>query len=216
MNLEMQALQVSTIQRALSNRIQGKLPLTKDDHRKAVFLLEQMTGEKIAPDNGRITEKVCQRALEIADSFAYQINRQSTTTRIGMRSKSLHTTQGWGISHVSQLSTDHNDRLSVRRGRRGHERLERSEAGRPDRWRLGDHRWSPCRMPRVLAATLGITGRCCDADREHISNAYRPFFSEHDCNCLEAEWRWLDCDDCCQAGETCQLKICVECGKEVE
>ena len=75
MNLEMQALQVSTIQRALSNRIQGKLPLTKDDHRRAVYLLEQMTGEKIAPDNGRITEKVCQRALEIADSFAYQINQ---------------------------------------------------------------------------------------------------------------------------------------------
>ena len=75
MSLEMQALQVSTIQRALSNRLAGKMPLTKDDHRKAVYLLEQMTGEKIAPDNGRITEKVCQRALEIADSFMYQINQ---------------------------------------------------------------------------------------------------------------------------------------------
>ena len=75
MSLEMQALQVSTIQRALSNRLAGKMPLTKDDHRKAVYLLEQMTGEKIAPDNGRITEKVCQRALEIADSFMHQINQ---------------------------------------------------------------------------------------------------------------------------------------------
>ena len=75
MSLEMQALQVSTIQRALSNRLAGKMPLTKDDHRRAVYLLEQMTGEKIAPDNGRITEKVCQRALEIADSFMHQINQ---------------------------------------------------------------------------------------------------------------------------------------------
>ena len=46
MNLQSQAIAVSTIQQALSNHIAGKLPLTKDGHRKAVFLLEQMTGEQ--------------------------------------------------------------------------------------------------------------------------------------------------------------------------
>ena len=75
MNLEMQALTVSTIQQALGNHLGGKLPLTRDAHRKAVFLLEQMTGEQIVPPNGRVTEKVCQRALEIADSFKWQIDQ---------------------------------------------------------------------------------------------------------------------------------------------
>jgi hypothetical protein len=74
MNLQMQAVVVGNIQRALSNRLAGKMPLTKDDHRKAVLLLEQMTGEKIMPPSGRVTDKVCQHALEIADSFMWQID----------------------------------------------------------------------------------------------------------------------------------------------
>ena len=75
MNLQSQAIAVSTIQQALSNHIAGKLPLTKDGHRKAVFLLEQMTGEQIAPPSGRVTDKVCERALEIADAFKWQIDQ---------------------------------------------------------------------------------------------------------------------------------------------
>ena len=48
---------------------------------------------------------------------------------------------------------------------------------------------------------------------DNISNAYRPFFPHYDeCNCLEAEWRFLDCDKC----DVCEIRICVECGKEVE
>lgn len=74
MNLQMQAVVVGNIQRSLSNRLAGKLPLTKDDHRKAVLLLEQMTGEQIMPASGRVTDKVCHRALEIADSFMWQID----------------------------------------------------------------------------------------------------------------------------------------------
>ena len=30
-------------------------------------------------------------------------------------------------------------------------------------------------------------------------------------NCLESEWRFLDCDDC----DVCEIRICVDCGKEV-
>ena len=75
MNLQMQAITVATIQQALGNHLAGKLPLTKDGHRRAVFLLEQMTGEEIVPPSGRVTDKVCQHALEIADSFKWQIDQ---------------------------------------------------------------------------------------------------------------------------------------------
>ena len=37
--------------------------------------------------------------------------------------------------------------------------------------------------------------------------------TEH--NCLNSAWRWLDCQECEEAGETCEMKICVECGKDV-
>lgn len=30
-------------------------------------------------------------------------------------------------------------------------------------------------------------------------------------NCLEAEWRWLECDKC----DVCDIRVCVECGAEV-
>ena len=34
--------------------------------------------------------------------------------------------------------------------------------------------------------------------------------AEH--NCLEAEWRWLDCDEC----DTCEIRVCVECGADID
>jgi hypothetical protein len=33
-----------------------------------------------------------------------------------------------------------------------------------------------------------------------------------DHNCLEAEWRYLDCDEC----DVCEIRICVECGADVD
>jgi hypothetical protein len=30
-------------------------------------------------------------------------------------------------------------------------------------------------------------------------------------NCIESEWRFLDCDDC----DVCEIRVCVDCGKEV-
>ena len=34
--------------------------------------------------------------------------------------------------------------------------------------------------------------------------------------CCDASVRWLDCAECEEAGETCQLTICVECGADVD
>ena len=36
---------------------------------------------------------------------------------------------------------------------------------------------------------------------------------EHDC--VNSAWRWLDCAECKEAGETCQMQVCVDCGAEV-
>lgn len=33
--------------------------------------------------------------------------------------------------------------------------------------------------------------------------------------CQHAEWRWLDCEECQEKGETCNVKVCVECGASV-
>ena len=30
--------------------------------------------------------------------------------------------------------------------------------------------------------------------------------------CQHAEWRWLDCEACRDSGDTCDVKVCVECG----
>ena len=41
---------------------------------------------------------------------------------------------------------------------------------------------------------------------------------EHNCLTLvtgEGEWRWLECAECKEAGVTCEMKICVDCGAEV-
>ena len=35
-------------------------------------------------------------------------------------------------------------------------------------------------------------------------------------SCCDAVVRWLDCDDCRQAGETCQAIVCVDCGADVQ
>ena len=34
-------------------------------------------------------------------------------------------------------------------------------------------------------------------------------------NCVNSAWRWLDCAECKEAGETCQMQVCVDCGAEV-
>jgi hypothetical protein len=33
-----------------------------------------------------------------------------------------------------------------------------------------------------------------------------------DHNCLESEWRWLDCDEC----DTCEIRVCVDCGADID
>lgn len=35
-------------------------------------------------------------------------------------------------------------------------------------------------------------------------------------NCDSTNWRWLDCDDCADVHEVCQMRVCVDCGNDVE
>jgi hypothetical protein len=35
-------------------------------------------------------------------------------------------------------------------------------------------------------------------------------------NCDSTNWRWLDCDDCVDVHETCQMRVCVDCGSDVD
>ena len=34
--------------------------------------------------------------------------------------------------------------------------------------------------------------------------------------CCEAVVHWLDCDECSQAGETCEVIVCAECGVDID
>lgn len=31
-------------------------------------------------------------------------------------------------------------------------------------------------------------------------------------DCLESDWRWLDCDEC----DTCEIRVCVDCGADID
>jgi hypothetical protein len=42
------------------------------------------------------------------------------------------------------------------------------------------------------------------------------FFANLQAKCAHLDYRWLDCEDCRDDGETCQEIVCVECGASKE
>ena len=35
-------------------------------------------------------------------------------------------------------------------------------------------------------------------------------------DCDSKNWRWLDCEECAFDNEICNMKVCIDCGGEVE
>ena len=34
-------------------------------------------------------------------------------------------------------------------------------------------------------------------------------------DCTHPGWRWLDCEECQNAGAVCDIKICIDCGMDI-
>lgn len=57
-----------------------------------------------------------------------------------------------------------------------------------------------------------------DDEIRDMETMYREFdfFTKLNAVCKHSEYRWLDCEDCRDSGETCEELICVDCGASTE